>query len=264
MMERKYVILAPHVDDEVIGCYSLLQRGLVTDVYYFFDLTPERQKEAQKCAELFSFNPHFDGSVGKIPADRIVMVPNVHDNHTQHREIFYLAQKIQNEKRYYSVDMNNSPDVLNRAMAANKKDVLSMLFPSQSKLLEDEKYHLFEQLTSSPSRKFIWITFQKEGVHSYMNAPDDVSFLKNPHRHIFHFRVEIEVFHNEREVEFIMFKRELECLYSDGVLQLNNKSCEMIAEEIENYILINYPYRRYSITVSEDNENGATIKSGDF
>lgn len=263
-MERKYVILAPHVDDEVIGCFSLLQQGMVTDVYYFFDLTPEREKEAQHCAELYKFTPHFDWNISTIPADRIVLVPNVNDNHVHHKEIFYLSQKLRNNKRYYSVDMNTTPDVLDKAKAAEKKDVLGMLFPSQSKLLEDDKYHLFEKITNSCSRKSIWVTFQKEGIHSYMAAPDEVSFLKNPHRHIFHFRVEMEVFHNDREVEFILFKRELESLYSEGYLQLNNKSCEMIAEEIENYILIEYPRRRYSITVSEDNENGATIKSGDF
>ena len=50
----------------------------------------------------------------------------------------------------------------------------------------------------------IWVTFRKEGVHMYPGADsdpklatgdwDDVSFLGVPHRHIFHFRVSIEVF----------------------------------------------------------------------
>ena len=120
----------------------------------------------------------------------------------------------------------------------------------------------------------IWVTFQREGVHMYPAALDDpklatgdwddVSFLGVPHRHIFHFRVEIEVFHDDRDIEFIQFKRWLERLYSDvdsstPVLNLNHKSCEMIAEDLATEINARYPNRNMTITVSEDGENGATI-----
>ena len=63
-------------------------------------------------------------------------------------------------------------------------------------------------------QKFIFVTFQKEGIHKYPDAPAGVEFLKYPHRHMFHFRVEIEVFHDDRDIEFILFKRELEGLYA--------------------------------------------------
>ena len=54
------------------------------------------------------------------------------------------------------------------------------------------------------SKNFIWVTFQKEGIHKYPAALDDdrlheVRFLGYPHRHIFHFKVEIEVFHDDRD-----------------------------------------------------------------
>lgn len=111
---------------------------------------------------------------------------------------------------------------------------------------------------------FIWVTFQREGIHCYpaaLTTPslESVKFLGYPHRHMFHFRVELEVFHNDREVEFIMFKRELENLFSSGTLQLNNKSCEMIAHELSDYIKNKYPKRIYIIEVSEDGENGCRI-----
>lgn len=108
--------------------------------------------------------------------------------------------------------------------------------------------------------KSVWVTFQKEGIHCYPDAPHGVEFLKHPHRHIFHFRVEIEVFHDDRDIEFILFKRELENLYDDQTLELNYKSCEMIADELADYILDLYPDRELIITVSEDNENGATCR----
>lgn len=114
------------------------------------------------------------------------------------------------------------------------------------------------------TQQFIWVTFQKEGIHLYPAAATDpklagVSFLGFPHRHMFHFRIELEVFHDDRDVEFILFKRELEQLYADGTLQLNHKSCEMIAQDLADYITLTYPKRDLVIEVSEDGENGARM-----
>jgi hypothetical protein len=119
------------------------------------------------------------------------------------------------------------------------------------------------------AKRMIWVTFQREGIHKYPGADTDpklatgdeydVSFLGYPHRHIFHFKVAIEVFHNDRDIEFIQFKRWLENSFRDEVLQLDHKSCEMISDELYEYIAIRYPERDIEITVSEDGENGATI-----
>ena len=118
--------------------------------------------------------------------------------------------------------------------------------------------------------KMIWVTFRKEGIHCYPAAATDpnlatgdeydVSFLANPHRHIFHFRVWIGVEHSDRAIEFIQFKRWLENLYSQGTLQLDYKSCEMMAEDLYEQIAAKHPGREVWIEVSEDGENGALIK----
>ena len=115
----------------------------------------------------------------------------------------------------------------------------------------------------------IFVRFQKEGIHKYPAAATDpalatgdeydVSFLATPHRHIFHFDVAIEVFHNDRDIEFIQFKRWLENQYSQGILELDYKSCEMISDDLYNVIATRYPDRSIAIQVSEDNENGAHI-----
>lgn len=110
----------------------------------------------------------------------------------------------------------------------------------------------------------VFVTFRKEGIHQYPAALEDpklqdVFFLGYPHRHIFHFRVDVQVKHDDREIEFILLKRELEGLYDNGALQLNNASCEMLANQLLEYMLAKYPGRNYySIEVSEDGENGAT------
>ena len=123
----------------------------------------------------------------------------------------------------------------------------------------------------SHAHRQIWVTFQKEGIHCYPAAATDpqlatgdqfdVSFLAHPHRHIFHFKVYIDVFHNDRDIEFIQFKRWLEQLYSgdQSVLQLDYKSCEMIADDLYVQIASRYPDRCVTIEVSEDGENGCTI-----
>ena len=52
----------------------------------------------------------------------------------------------------------------------------------------------------------IWVTFQVEGIHQWKDA---TNYLRHPHRHMFHFRVELSVTHDDREVEFIKLKHEL-------------------------------------------------------
>lgn len=111
--------------------------------------------------------------------------------------------------------------------------------------------------------RYIEVTFQKEGIHKYPAALTDpnlkgVEFLGYPHRHMFHFRVRVNVKHNDREIEFILFKRELETLYN-GIYDIDYKSCEMLAEELIEYVLMNYPNRYVEVSVSEDGENGAVV-----
>jgi hypothetical protein len=121
------------------------------------------------------------------------------------------------------------------------------------------------------AQRQIWVTFSREGIHQYPAALTDpqlatgdyydVSFLGYPHRHIFHFRIGIDVYHNDRDIEFIQFKRWLEQLYSgnQATLQLDHKSCEMIADDLYVQIASRYPGRNVTISVSEDGENGCTI-----
>mgnify|MGYP001066824433 CR=1 FL=1 len=115
-------------------------------------------------------------------------------------------------------------------------------------------------------KTYIKVSFQKEGIHKYPAAKDlpGVEFLQYPHRHMFHFYVTMEVFHDDRDVEFILLKRELESLYSEGTLQLDYKSCEMICNDIMDYLHAEYPNRGLQVEVYEDNENGGIVKNDLF
>ena len=119
------------------------------------------------------------------------------------------------------------------------------------------------------AKRSIWVTFTKEGIHKYPAALTDpalatgdeydVSFLGYPHRHTFHFKVQIQVTHNDRDIEFIQFKRWLENLYKEDILELDYKSCEMIADDLYLEINAKYPSRFVVIDVAEDGENGCQI-----
>jgi hypothetical protein len=132
-----------------------------------------------------------------------------------------------------------------------------------------EQRETVERIREAAERK-IWVTFRKEGIHRYpaaavredLNTVDeyDVTFLSYPHRHIFHFKVWIDVVHNDRDIEFIQFKRWLENLYATSTLKLEWKSCEMIADDLYIQIADRYPNRAIWIEVAEDGENGCLIK----
>jgi hypothetical protein len=123
---------------------------------------------------------------------------------------------------------------------------------------------------SEPTTRMIWVKFAKEGIHKYPAALTDpalatgdeydVSFLGYPHRHIFQFQVWISVTHDDRDIEFIQFKRWLEKLYAEKTLELNFRSCEMIAGDLYEKINTRYPGRDVWIEVAEDGENGAILK----
>jgi hypothetical protein len=132
--------------------------------------------------------------------------------------------------------------------------------------MNQEQREVANRVMEQAQRK-IWVTWQREGIHKYPAALTDpaladVQFLGYPHRHQFHFRVWIDVFHNDRDLEFIQFKRWCESLYNsdNSVLSLDHKSCEMMADDLYIQIASRYPGRVVHIEVAEDGENGALIK----
>ena len=90
------------------------------------------------------------------------------------------------------------------------------------RMMREEDAIIAQENVLEKADRSIWVTFKKEGIHKYPAALEDpklatgdhydVSFLGYPHRHIFHFKVRIQVTHNDRDIEFIQFKRWLESL----------------------------------------------------
>lgn len=108
----------------------------------------------------------------------------------------------------------------------------------------------------------VWVTFQQYGFHSYPAADVDVYYLRDTHRHIFKYKVTVSVTHDDREIEFHQLLNFCLNQFSDlGTLQLNYKSCEMLAQDLLGVLQTKYGNRHYEVEVSEDGECGAIVTS---
>lgn len=103
---------------------------------------------------------------------------------------------------------------------------------------------------------YIWVTAQRAMFHRYIKAPKKVIFLRSLHRHIFKFKVYLEVFSNDRDIEFFLFQDYINNLIYELDENLENRSCEMLANWVAKRIGSIYKNRKIKIEVSEDGENG--------
>lgn len=109
--------------------------------------------------------------------------------------------------------------------------------------------------------RLIIVTGEYDGFHWYEGAPEEVAFLKNRHRHLFKWRAEIQVFHDERELEFFMVKATINRQIIPFITQIDNLgSCEEQAARIVKGLINMYGADRWiSVEVSEDGENGGAF-----
>lgn len=115
-------------------------------------------------------------------------------------------------------------------------------------------------MCSATSIKYITVKTSFRGFHKYTNAPDEVAFLRNKHRHVFGVRVSIEVDHSDRDVEFFILQQEIDQCISENFLNKElEESCEMIAETIAEYLL-QREYKILQVEVDEDGENAGGIR----
>lgn len=102
----------------------------------------------------------------------------------------------------------------------------------------------------------VFCTVQFQGIHQWANCPfEEVKYLRDLHRHIFHVKAYKQVYHNDRDVEFIMLKNAITIYLNNRFLNsiMGSMSCEMLAEElIEKFDLC-------KCEVNEDGENGAIV-----
>jgi len=113
----------------------------------------------------------------------------------------------------------------------------------------------------------VFCTLSFDAIHNWADCPiEEVTFLRHPHRHMFHVKAWTKVLHDDRDVEFINLKHDileyidhrftnayLDLPTTARVYDLKSMSCEMIAEVLMDQFSLS------RCEVSEDNENGAIV-----
>jgi len=100
------------------------------------------------------------------------------------------------------------------------------------------------------------IKTQFPAIHCWRACPlDEVSFLRDPHRHVFHAVLKFAVTHTDRDIEFISMKNKVEDFIQTRFYNqdLGTTSCEDIAV----YLL--KEFGAVFVSIFEDNENGAEV-----
>lgn len=104
------------------------------------------------------------------------------------------------------------------------------------------------------------------GLHCWPEAPDEVDFLRFPHRHLFDVRVTLDVSHADREKEFFIVKdrvqrwiRTLPLYKSHCALHdLGQRSCEMLGAELAEYMQ-GFGYMPTLVVVIEGEEDAGAV-----
>jgi D-arabinose 1-dehydrogenase-like Zn-dependent alcohol dehydrogenase len=136
----------------------------------------------------------------------------------------------------------------------------------EKRMDEANKKQVLDVITKNikSARRWIWVTFQKVGFHKYPAAASeaslhDVRYLSSKHRHLFKFKVQMEIFHSDRELEFHQVLNYCESLFTTQTIDIDSKSVEMLADDLYTKLAEKYPARGIKINVSEDGECGCWI-----
>lgn len=108
-----------------------------------------------------------------------------------------------------------------------------------------------------------WATvrFRVPGFHCWPDAPEARAYLRDRHRHLFHFEVDVELNHDERDIEFHDLLDDCKGFVGTGG-DYGNWSCETMAARLGGYLLNapKYAGRELAVHVFEDGEVGATLR----
>lgn len=144
-MNKPIIIIAPHADDEIIGCYELLTKGLVEAVLF----PNERAVE-----EALAMSDHFGVSIGLLEhcdldvSNSVLFFPDpTYETHPAHRNLGAMGEELLRRGQavyFYSTNMS-APYIHEVSSAMTKRHCLDTLYPTKQDLWKYEhKYFLFE------------------------------------------------------------------------------------------------------------------------
>lgn len=146
-----HVIVAPHPDDEIIGCFEIIQKYKTAIIYGSGVKDKKRREESMKLKELTNVSVQL--FLDSIPAPFLnnkttLYIPDpIYEVHPSHRKWGIIGESIAREGFdvvFYSVNMQ-APYIHEVKNPNEKEELLQKVYPSQSDLwLYDKKYVLFE------------------------------------------------------------------------------------------------------------------------
>jgi hypothetical protein len=155
MIENKkmeVIIIAPHFDDELIGCYEILTNPIIKPIIIYMQDDIERKQEALSLKKyLDNIQVQlFQKSIPTMflnPSNILYFPDHSYEIHPEHRKWGavgedYLRQGL--NIHFYSTNMN-APYIHEVKEFKQKRHLLEKVYPGQKNLWKyDHKYFLFE------------------------------------------------------------------------------------------------------------------------
>lgn len=145
------IIIAPHPDDEIIGCFEVLMNPEINPIIIYSPLTDlSRQEEALNLKNYVGLKMQL--FLNNVPTNLIDLsntyyVPNpIYETHPSHRHYGNFGEVLLRNGHnviFYSTEMNYHAKYECKT-PHSKKHLLDSVYPSQKSLWEnDHKYWLF-------------------------------------------------------------------------------------------------------------------------
>ena len=148
--KKEVVIIAPHPDDEIIGCYSILKKENPI-IIYNGETDQKRREEALKLRKYIDFKAQL--FLMTIPATFLnkevtIYCPDpIYETHPLHRSWGSLGESLLRNGLnviFYNTNMN-APYIHEVKDWKEKEELLDKVYPSQKSLwVFEKKYILFE------------------------------------------------------------------------------------------------------------------------
>jgi len=151
---NRIVIVAPHADDELIGCFSVIsnESRSICIVYTDTNIDIIRREEALSLKSKFNnvTSQYFTASIPPVfinPKTTLYFPDPTEAGHYQHRRWGAIGESMLRsglDVIFYSINMQ-APYCFEVEHWMKKKEVLDEVYPSQKDLwTNDGKYYLFE------------------------------------------------------------------------------------------------------------------------
>lgn len=145
------IIVAPHPDDEIIGCYEILKLVKKPVIIYGGETDSDRRAEVKNVKKLFDIKVQmFQNSIppNLLQKENTFYFPDPsYENHPLHRAYGFQGESVARagfNVIFYNTLMN-APYIHEVSDPKDKKMFLESCYPSQADLWAyDHKYFLFE------------------------------------------------------------------------------------------------------------------------